>query len=227
MKIIGDPGSCHLGNLTKAKELIRIGKEAGLDAVKFQLLTDKESINGNIKLPWEWMPELIDYGKGLNIEVFASVFGQAGADWMCDCGVESIKYSYSQRNNADLPGPFKTVYISRDVMDPGLKGPNVVNLFCIPEYPVRYLIDWEGIFPLFDGFSSHTLGIAQDLAAVRAGATVLEKHFQAPWDSPCPDGRFALRPEALAELCRKAREIADPYKHMGPGPNPAILIPKT
>jgi len=206
MKIIGDPGSCHLGSLEKAKELVKIGAYSGLDAVKFQLLTSNETKNGNIGMDWDWLPELIDLGKSLKVEVFASVFDKSGIEWLKHCGCESIKFSYSQKSAFVERPDFRTVYVSCAPMT--YKTPLVTNLYCIPEYPVRYMVDFEGLFPTFAGFSSHCLGIEQDIRAVEAGARVIEKHFQGNWDSPCPDGNFALKPNQLAELVRRCRATA-------------------
>ncbi len=83
----------------------------------------------------------------------------------------------------------------------------MTSLYCIPEYPVRYHVDFESIFPRFDGFSSHCLGIEQDMNAVSAGAQVLEKHFTLDRDDiRCPDHNFALRPKMLEALCHRAKE---------------------
>jgi len=203
VKIIGDPGSCHLGSFDRACDLVRIGKDSGLDAVKFQLLTGNESKGGNIGMDWEWLPELIVLGDRLGVEVFASVFDKSGIDWVRKCGCKSIKFAYSQylkylQFNV-LEKPFQNQYVSCDVMNER-QIVNAIKLYCVPEYPVPYKIDFEGLFPRFDGFSSHCLGIEQDLNAVKAGAKFIEKHFQGDWDSDCPDGAFALRPKQLKQL---------------------------
>jgi sialic acid synthase SpsE len=203
MKIIGDPGSCHLGSFDKASELVRIGANAGLDAVKFQLLTSNETKNGNIGMNWDWLPELIVLGDRLGVEVFASVFDNSGIDWVRKCGCKSIKFAHSQylkylQFNV-LEKHFENQYVSCDTSNDRIIE-NAVKLYCIPEYPVRYIIDFEGIFPRFDGFSSHCLGIEQDLKAMIMGAKYLEKHFQGDWESDCPDGAFALRQKDLTRL---------------------------
>ncbi len=210
-KIICDPGSTHGGEKGKAEELIIIAAEAGAHAVKFQLLTQEQLKSGNIELPYKWLPDLIELGKRYDIEVFASVFNMDGIKWLAKCGCDSIKFSYSQQHLAHtlsrLLEPqyqFKTVYLSRDVMIAPI--PQYVNLYCIPLYPVPYVIDFENIFPQFDGFSSHTLGIRQDIKAIDMGAQVVEKHFQGNWVSDTPDGKFALRPEELRELCDYAND---------------------
>jgi sialic acid synthase SpsE len=217
-QIILDPGSTHDGDRHKADRLIEIAADCGADAIKFQLLTDKEAKAGNIGMDWEWLPDLIALGKTKGIEVFASVFDRSGHEWLAKCGAQSVKYAYSQRDKATPVGQFggiKTmiprVYVSQGVMDkdpfsgPGWKFSGGKRLYCIPEYPVPYKIDFEGLFPRFDGFSSHCLGIEQELAAAKAGAEILEFHFQGDWVSDTPDGRFAKTPAMTERLISRIR----------------------
>lgn len=211
MKIIGDPGSCHMGKYDKAMELIQAGADCGLDGVKFQLLTPSQCLNGNVRLDWDWMPDLMDLGDRLGIEVFASVFNLDGARWMEKCGARSIKFSYGSTgllNDSrirDIAADTENVYVSLDIMKSRPPLNDYISLYCIPEYPVRYTVDFEGLFPMFDGFSSHCLGIEQDLRAIAHGAKYLEKHFTLDReDISCPDHQFALRPKQLAELCSRA-----------------------
>jgi sialic acid synthase SpsE len=216
----GDPGSCHDGDLYKAKELVSIGAACGLNAIKFQLLTPNESKGGNIGINWEWMGELIDLGKRKGVEVFASVFDRNGWDYLLSLGCKSVKLSYSQADK--LPtyphlAPLETVYVSQDVMSPTLSlqparrgdvkpGPmRLVRFFCLPLYPVPFVPSFDGLFPRFDGFSSHCLGIDQEIRAVEAGAKYLEFHFQGTWDSHTPDGRFAKRPQEVEALCKRVK----------------------
>jgi sialic acid synthase SpsE len=207
MKIIGDPGSCHLASLEKARQLVTLGAACGLDAVKFQLLSKEQGVSGNIGMDWEWMPELMALGKEKGVEVFASVFDFTGISFLVGIGCKSIKFSYRQAYNVSLALHMipkdTTVYASYDAMSADIQ--DVVKLYCIPEYPVRYVVDFEGLFPRFDGFSDHTLGFRQTIRAAEAGARVIEKHFQGDWYSDCPDGRFALKPTQLDEMVKQLK----------------------
>jgi sialic acid synthase SpsE len=83
----------------------------------------------------------------------------------------------------------------------------VQRLYCIAEYPVKYRIDFDGIFKRFDGFSDHTLGISQSIEAVNRGARIIEKHFRLD-NKKCdhvPDGMFAIKPYLLEKLCTVAK----------------------
>ena len=209
--LIGDPGSCHDGDLGKARELIKIGADAGLSAVKLQLLQPAQCQNGNIMLNWEHLPDLIDLGKSLGVEVFARAFDLSGAEWLASCCCKSIKFAYSQTDLLSdarvrnlLPN-FSRVYVSLDVMKPKPTNLELISLYCVPEYPIRYVLDFEGIFQRFSGFSSHCLGVQQEIRAVEAGAKFLEFHYKGAWDSRCPDARFAKSPKLAGELCRRIR----------------------
>jgi N,N'-diacetyllegionaminate synthase len=212
-RLIGDPGSTHHGRLDRARELVTLAADLGLDACKFQLLTPKEAKGGNIAMDWEWMPELIELGKEKGVEVFASAFDKSGVDYLAHLKCKSIKFAYSQYD-ASLRYPLKafdTVYTSCDVMsethykDARFAKWKTLRLYCIPIYPVPYIVDFEGLFPRFDGFSSHCLGVNQEIAAVSAGARYLEFHFQGTWPSDTPDGKFAKPPALVEKLVRRVK----------------------
>ena len=211
VQIITDPGSCFLGKLEYAKELIKISVDCGADAIKFQLFKNKPP---NIELPYEWFPELVSYGYDLGIEVFASAF-DTEAVVLITQNCSSIKFAYSVNPDkywsASLCDHFKKIYISGDIMTDFPVGDNVIKLMCIPEYPVKYTVNFEGIFPRFEGWSSHCLGVYQDFKAVLAGATVVEKHIRLESDEclQVPDGRFALRPKELSDLVEGIRSVSN------------------
>lgn len=222
-----DPGSTHNGDLYKAKRLVEIAADVGANACKFQLLSNAELVKksgaetGNIGIDWEWMPELIALGKEKKVEVFASVFDRSGWDYLLSLGCKSVKLSYSQAHKLDqYPhlAPLETVYVSQDVMSPKLAltparkgdvkpGPmRLVRYYCVAQYPIPYMVDFECLFPRFDGFSSHCLGIEQEYRAVQAGAKYLEFHIQGDWPSDTPDGRFAKTPAMAAKLIERVRK---------------------
>ena len=205
-RIILDPGSTHDGSLGKAEELVHIAKKSGADAIKFQLLTKKQLQGGNIMLPWEWLPALIDVGEELGVEVFASVFNTVGIDYLASCGCESIKFAHSQRElyyKNDLR-EFKNRYVSSNDMKL-IK--DCINLWCIPEYPVPYIPNFGGLFDKYNGFSSHCMGISQDFKAVLMGAEILEFHIKGSWESKCPDAFFAKSPDQTESLIQQIRGI--------------------
>lgn len=211
VKIIADPGSCHLGEYKNALRLIRTAKECGADAIKFQLFPRSAENDANILVPPRWVPELKADAKDVGIELLFSVWGMGAATECYAADLPAIKFAFSQRNETETIKyaltHFSTVYVSGDVFTTFL--PGVVRLYCIPLYPVPFLADLSQLFERrFDGFSSHCLGISQDLAAIGYGAKVIEKHLRLE-DSACdsvPDGRFALMPKDFYKLCRVAKD---------------------
>lgn len=225
--IIGDIGSCHMGKLDKCIEAVNVGKDCGLDAVKFQLGTSKP----NIGLPVAYYQEAFEEGARIGIDVFTSVFAPEFYEHTTFPAIykpKYMKFAYSQCKGGDgdlgdytrdiLSRDFRSrcksegikIIASCDVMTIMKNLDADIRLYCIPEYPVRYKIDFEGIFPNFDGFSDHTLGFNQTLVAVREGAKFIEKHFCLTEDldinSP-PDEMFALSPSNLKEMIKNIRRI--------------------
>ena len=205
VKIIGDPGSCHMGKKEIALELIRAGAICGLDAIKFQIF---KNLPPNIELPYKWIEGLVKYGEGLGVEVFASVWDEDGMSKLRQAGAKSVKFAYSQRNSPLIETAlelFDNVYISGDVFTEFPK--RAERLYCVPEYPVPYIPNFEDLFPnRFDGFSDHTLGNESALLAVKQGAVVIEKHFTLDRkDIDCPDHRFAIKPKQLGQMVEKIR----------------------
>jgi len=209
MKLILDPGSTHGGSFQKARELVHLAAEVKADGIKFQLLTEPQLKGGNIELSWDMCPYLIEHGLQRGVEVFFSVFDEAGLKRVQEWGCKSVKFSYSMAEKSlewDVSF-FETVYVSCDIMNEHkfTSQRKLVKLYCVPEYPVRYNIDFEGLFHRFQGFSDHTLGIQQSLEAKRFGCGVLEKHFCLDEVVDCPDYRFSLKPKQLRELAKVLR----------------------
>jgi N-acetylneuraminate synthase len=199
-QIIVDAGSCHEGKLAQAKELIRVGASCGASAVKFQLF---KNLTPNIELPYEWMPELVGYGRLLGVDVFASVWDKEGIDALVKAEARTIKLAYPQRHNKELlsaiPERLSKVIISGDIFTDWSEKVTT-KLYCIPEYPVKYQVDFD-ILDRFDGFSDHTIGIRQSANALCYGIKFLEKHFCLTGNEACPDAKFAITPKELEALC--------------------------
>lgn len=110
-------------------------------------------------------------------------------------------------------------------------GGRVAALFhCVTNYPaapedcnLRAMATMRAAFGLPVGWSDHTEGLDLSLAAVAAGAEILEKHFTLDRDLPGPDHAASLEPEELRALMAGVRKIE---AAMGDGikvPRPAEL----
>ena len=184
-----------MSKLTYALELIDKAADVGAWGIKFQLF--QNALGGNKVLPLLWWPKLQDKAIERKIFLFASAFDDPSFEFLLDQQPVAIKLAYSKRMRMDWQIECEKrkieCIVSCDVLSDREIWPGCTKLYCIPEYPVRYHIDWEGIFPRFNGFSSHTLGWSQDYKAVNHGAKIIEKHITLTHkDVICPDASFAI-----------------------------------
>lgn len=88
----------------------------------------------------------------------------------------------------------------------------VTVLHCTSNYPaepeqvnLRAMQTIRDRFGLPVGYSDHTTGTLASVAAVAAGAVVIEKHFTLDADLPGPDHRASLTPAQFTEMTRQIR----------------------
>lgn len=112
--IIAEVSANHNGDIEKAKELIKLAKESGADAVKIQTYTadtmtldmdtDEFKITGGLwdgytlynlykeaYTPWEWHKELFDYAQQLDITIFSTPFDESAVDFLEELNVPAYK----------------------------------------------------------------------------------------------------------------------------------------
>lgn len=195
MHLAFDPGSCHMGKMDYAEELICIASEIGADSIKFQLFGE-EFAKGNVMLPMDWVGPLIKIGERNGIPVAFSVFDQKRLEYVLQFKTPYIKFAFSQRHKVDtlqaLLNRGTRCVVSCSPSDAHLlpDAPGLTKLICWPEYPKMEVISWEGLFPqLFDGLSDHFIGHGQALEACKGGAEWFEKHLKLNYtDVTCADG---------------------------------------
>ena len=90
----------------------------------------------------------------------------------------------------------------------------IALLHCISEYPVRpekvnlrYMNTLKQKFQVPVGFSDHTLGRHIALAAVAAGADIIEKHVTMSRKMDGPDHFFAAEPAEFESMVSEIRDI--------------------
>ena len=205
--VIADPGSCHLGDLNKAFELMDVAKDIGVDIIKFQLFKGKEYIDaGNYEINDAMWAGIYEYGEKIGMPVAASVFDERLLIFLVDhYDIPFIKFGFPKKHKTkwfDMCEREGMPYIvSQDVMSDTELGPLGKNLYCISEYPVRHPISFVGLFPRFDGFSDHTLGWHETFMSMHSGAKIIEKHIKLEDQlRECPDARFALEPSKFKDL---------------------------
>jgi N,N'-diacetyllegionaminate synthase len=90
----------------------------------------------------------------------------------------------------------------------------VTILHCTSNYPaewdqvnLRAMRTMRDRFGLPVGYSDHTMGALASVAAVAAGAVVIEKHFTLDASLPGPDHRASLEPAMFADMVRQIRTV--------------------
>ena len=234
--IVAEIGSNWEGDVRKAKKIIRECKNAGVDAVKFQmwrahdLYSQKHPQWKTIKkseLTSKKIEIIKKYADEQNIEFFCSVFYPEGVDYLESIGVKKYKIAsrtcllndkYSLETLERISRTRKPVIIS---MGMGGNKKRIMKIFsksrktfcyCISEYPAPFeKIDWKKAIK-YDGFSDHSLGIdAPFLFALlkkqtRAKQISIEKHVKLK-NSKGPDASTSITTELLKELISNIRSI--------------------
>ena len=97
----------------------------------------------------------------------------------------------------------------------------IVILQCTANYPIvdeeanlAVINTYKEKFPLFIGYSDHSVGIGASPYAVAMGAKVVEKHFTLDKDAEGPDHLASLSPSELSEFVKTVRQVE---KYLGTG----------
>lgn len=122
--VIAEIGHNHQGNIETAKEMFRVAKECGADAVKLQKrdnralytkeLYDKPYENRNsygktygehreaLEFGWKEYVELKEYAKEIGIQMFATAFDFPSADFLAKLDVPAFKIASGDIKNIPL-----------------------------------------------------------------------------------------------------------------------------
>jgi sialic acid synthase SpsE len=253
---IADIAANHDGSLKRALNLIRLAKQAGADAAKFQnfraphIVSDygfrklggqlshqakwKKSVfevYADYSIPFEWTPELKAACDEAGIDYFSSPYDFDAVD-MLDPYVPAYKIGSGEIDWIEaierIARKGKPVLLATGAADIGevqravhmvlAVNPQLVLMQCNTNYTaslenyhhihLRVLNTYRGMFPqVVLGLSDHTHGHAAVLGAVALGARVIEKHFTDDASREGPDHRFAMQPDAWAEMVANTRQL--------------------
>ena len=234
--VIAEIGSNWEGDIKKAKKIIRECKNAGADAVKFQMwrasdLYSKKHPQWNTirksEVTSEKAEKMKKYADGQKIEFFCSAFYPEAVDHLELIGVK--KYKIASRtcllNDKHASETLEKVSKTRKpvIISMGMGGnkKRIMKIFsksrktfcyCISEYPAPFeKIDWKKAIK-YDGFSDHSLGIvAPFLFALlkkerHAKRLIIEKHVKLR-NSRGPDASTSITTDQLKELTSRIRII--------------------
>jgi N-acetylneuraminate synthase/N,N'-diacetyllegionaminate synthase len=183
----------------------------------------------NLVLPAEALAPLAAHAQERGLLFLSTPFDESSADLLEGLGMAAFKVPSGEITNhsflahvaskgkpvlmstgmSTLAEVAEAVQVIRESADPpfGL-------LHCVTSYPaapadcnLRAMAAMRAAFGVPVGWSDHTEGIQISLAAVAAGAAVLEKHFTLDRNMPGPDQRASLEPGELSAMVRSIREI--------------------
>jgi N,N'-diacetyllegionaminate synthase len=175
------------------------------------------------------------------ITFLSSPFDDRSLDLLVSLGLPAIKLGSGELTNGPFirraasarPVILSTGMATQDEVATAVSevrevGGELVVLQCVTSYPalpehsnLRAMRTMSDAFDVPVGYSDHAPGIGVSLAAVAAGACVIEKHFTLDRGLPGPDHAASLEPQELAELVVRVRGVesmlGDGVKRPAPG----------
>jgi len=218
--IIAEAGTAHAGNIKTAMQFVDVAKNAGADAIKFQIFTPREELfcpmeGDDDRWAW-WNQSMMTLGEwrnvkqlaqNLNIHFFASVFQHTGIEWGKElefpvwkvASRAALRFPYG-----DLPGPFLVSCGFSIPIDVRVEGDNRerMRLKCQAIYPCPLLLArWEFLDHGMEhaGLSDHSGTIYPALDAMARGAQIIEVHIKL--NDAGPDAASSIAPYNLRQIC--------------------------
>jgi N-acetylneuraminate synthase len=152
------------------------------------------------------------------------------------CTLDEVLESLSviawvRRNSSGVPASRAALAAIRAEADwTAALRPDVWLLQCVTQYPapadatnLRVMATLRAATGLTVGLSDHSLGWHITVAAVAAGARVIEKHFTLSRRLPGPDHVASLEPDELARMVREIRDVEVALGTAEKAPNPEEL----
>lgn len=221
--VIAEAGTAHAGKIKTAMQFVDTAKNAGADAIKFQMFVPREELfcpmDGD-EHRWAWWNQSMltldewknvkQLAQNLNIHFFASVFQHIGIEWGKELEFPVWKVASRAAEifpYKDAPGPFliSCGLTPVPILQPGsmMNGKTYIRLQCRMEYPHElYKFDEE----LYDGLSDHSGTIYPALDAMARGASVIEVHIKL--NDTGPDATSSITPYNLRQICEARDALA-------------------
>ncbi|NJK91161.1 MAG: N-acetylneuraminate synthase [Blastochloris sp.] len=188
-----------------------------------------------LELGYEQFRELADFCRECGILFLSTAFDEESADFLNGLEMPAFKIPSGELTNLPLirhvsaygkPVLISTGMANLEEVGKGLEaaraaGCKEILLFhCLSNYPanpaevnLRAMGTMEKAFDVPVGYSDHTLGVDISLAAVAAGACMIEKHFTLDPELPGPDHKASLDPSELAEMVQGIRALEKVLGH--------------
>jgi len=234
--IVAEIASNWEGSFTKATKLIQESKNAGANAVKFQMWRAHDLYNNKhqnwkfikkSEITFEKAKKLKKIADKIGIEFFCSAFYPEAIEILEKLKVKRYKIAsrtcllkdpYSLETLQEKSLTKKPVIISmgmggdRKKIEKIFSKNKKIFCYCISEYPTEiYKIDWKNAIK-YDGFSDHTLGITASLifTMLKKQQNIknifIEKHVKLN-NSKGPDASSSINTEELTNLVSAVRKI--------------------
>ena len=240
--VVAEIGSNWEGNLQKAKKIIKECKNAGADAVKFQMwraedLYDKSHPSWNeirkSELSFEMVKKIKMFADKEKIEFFCSAFYPEAVKFLISINVKKFKIAsrtclftdpYSKEVLEKKASSKKDIIISmgmggdkkkiRKIFDKN----KTIFCYCISDYPLEFKkINWADAVK-FDGLSDHTMDILSPVLFTilkkqkNSKKIYIEKHVKLE-NSKGPDASTSISTVMLSEMIRQIRLIEKSELH--------------
>jgi len=217
--VIAEACCNHLGNLLLAYSMIKTAKEAGADAVKFQMYVVEKindpALHDFLRLCYfekDQHKELMNFCESIGIEYICSAFdiesleilGSMGCKIKIPSGQIHNKSYLKTASNLGVPIIMSTGMATlKEVRKAAEYFDDLTVLHCTTAYPAP---DKEANLNCITtlkkdfghvGFSDHTTGYNAAVAAVGLGAEVIERHFTLSRSILTPDTEVSLEPAEL------------------------------
>jgi len=226
--IIAEIASNWEGSFSKAKKLLQESKDAGADAVKFQMWRANDLYKGHpdfklikkSELTYKKAKEIKKFADKIDIEFFCSAFNPDAVEFLETLGVKRYKVA-SRTSTLKDDDALDTLKIKAKTKKPIIismgEGGNkslikknfsknkTTFCYCISEYPTPInKINWKEAMK-YDGFSDHTLGITAPIIFSilkkqnKAKNILIEKHVKLE-NSKGPDASSSITTKELSNL---------------------------
>ena len=233
--IIAEIASNWEGSLSKAKKLLQESKDAGADAVKFQMWRANDLYKGHpdfklirkSELTYKKAKEIKKFADKIGIEFFCSAFNPDAVEFLETLGVKRYKVA-SRTSTLKDDDAWDTLKIkaktkkpiiismgeggNRSLIKKNFSKNKTTFCYCISEYPTPInKINWDEAMK-YDGFSDHTLGITAPIIFSilkkqnKAKNILIEKHVKLE-NSKGPDASSSITTKELSDLISHVRII--------------------
>ena len=231
--IIAEIGSNWLNDKGERNylEQVKMAKECGADAVKFQLLSYKELYGvdkpGNTldkyKLRREEIKLISKHCKSIGIDFLCSAFSEDGYKFV-DQFVHMHKIASSEATHTDLVNYVLSLGKYVMISIGGLTSGSIIKLVnnplhaqivlaeCVPKYPASifdYDFDMIGSIEIISenevAFSDHTIGSDAAMIAKNMGVEIFEKHVDFLGSTKNPDSAVSINASEFRNYCSRLK----------------------